>query len=146
MKLKIDQTKLLAEQAELSLFASQPDAFNQPDFAQKMRRLNELNELLDLIKQDERLSTQRGESLELLSGDDKELAELAEQELAEIDQQIKQIQAQLAKMLMPTDPNDDKMRLWKFALGLVAMRLGYSRLSFTEHIYVTLSNTIFVPN
>lgn len=117
MKLSIDKTKLLAEKDELTTFSAEPNAFHQPEYADKMRRLSELTEILDLIQQSELLEAQKTEAQELIHGDDIELAELAQQELAETEQKIEQINQQLTQILTPADPNDNKNAMVEIRAG-----------------------------
>lgn len=117
MKLHIDKTKLIHERDELSTFAAEANAFNQPDFASKMRRLSELTDILDLIKLDEKLGLQKTKALELLTGEDSELTELAQQEIIQIDQQIDQIDYELAQILTPSNPNDNKNAIVEIRSG-----------------------------
>lgn len=117
MKLQIDKTKLLDERNELTAFSSEPNAFNHPDYANKMRRLSELTEILDLVKQSESLITQRDEAQKLVASNDGELAELAQQELMEVEQKLEQTNQQLTQILTPTDPNDNKNAMVEIRAG-----------------------------
>ncbi|MGI6612348.1 MAG: peptide chain release factor 1 [Candidatus Nanosyncoccaceae bacterium] len=117
MRLQIDKTKLLDEKNKLTAFSSGPNAFNHPDYANKMRRLSELTEILDLVKQSESLTTQRDETQKLVISDDGELAELAQQELTEIEQKLKQTNQQLTQILTPADPNDNKNAMVEIRAG-----------------------------
>lgn len=117
MKLQIDKTKLRNEHGELTAFAGEPNAFNQPDFANKMRRLSELTEILDLVKAGETLGFQKTEAERLLNGNDKELAELAGQELVEIEQKLAEIEQKLTQILTPSDPNDVKNAIVEIRAG-----------------------------
>ncbi len=98
---------LQKEREELTEFLSRPDAFSDPDFAKKNRRLTELEELITAGSRQSELKKQILEAKELISADD-ELAELAKEELPELEKELVQLDEQLFVMLTPKDPNDEK--------------------------------------
>ena len=105
IKLDIDQLK--NEQRELSEFLSRPDAFSDPDYAKKNRRLLELDELIATGERQAALKQHLQEAKELAGGND-ELAELAKDEIPTIEQELAEIDEKLFIMLTPKDPNDEK--------------------------------------
>ena len=105
ISLNIDE--LLAEKAELTKFLSQPDAYSDPEFASKSRRLNELDELITTGNRQQDLNKQIIEAKELMNGGG-ELAELAKEELPILETELEQINENLFIMLTPKDPNDEK--------------------------------------
>ncbi len=98
---------LKAEQSELTAFLSRPDAFSDPEFAKKNRRLTELEELITSAERQVQLEKQIIEAKELSGGGD-ELAELAKAELPELETELEQLNEKLFVMLTPKDPNDEK--------------------------------------
>lgn len=98
---------LKSEQQELSGFLSRPDAFSDPDYPKKTRRLTELEELIITGERQAALNKQLQEAKELSSGND-ELAELAKTEIPELEHELETIEEQLFVMLTPKDPNDEK--------------------------------------
>lgn len=98
---------LQTERDELTAFLSRPDAFSDPDFAKKNRRLTELEELLTLGSRRSELEKQILEAKELISADD-ELADLAKEELPELERELTALDEKLFVMLTPKDPNDEK--------------------------------------
>lgn len=105
ISLNIDD--LLTEQQQLTDFLSRPDAFSDPDFAKKNRRLMELDELIISGKRQAALRQQIEEAKELSGGGD-ELAELAKAELPELEKELTDLDEKLFIMLTPKDPNDEK--------------------------------------
>lgn len=103
----LDHPALVAEKQQLADFLSRPDAFSDPDFASKNRRLSEVEELITTSQRRETLQKQIREAKELsVQGD--ELADLAKEELPELESELQKINEQLFIMLTPKDPNDHK--------------------------------------
>ncbi len=95
------------EKTELSAFLSQPDAFSDPDYAKKNRRLMELDELITAGERQVALKQQIEEAKEMSGGGD-ELAELAKAELPTLEKELSELDEKLFVMLTPKDPNDEK--------------------------------------
>ena len=106
-KISLNISELLAEQKELDTFLARPDAYADPDFTKKNKRLTELQNLLKKGMLRETLEAQLAEAKELAGGND-ELAELAKMEIADIEEQLPKLEEELFLMLAPKDPNDDK--------------------------------------
>ena len=106
-KITLNIDELTTEKAELDSFLARPDAYNDPDFSQKNKRLMELQNIIEKGTLRETLEAQLIEAKELAQGND-ELAELAKLEAAETEQQLAQLEDELFAMLAPKDPNDDK--------------------------------------
>jgi peptide chain release factor 1 len=107
MDIQLDIPALLAEKTELTDFLARPDAFSDPAFATKNRRLLELDELIALAERRTELEKQIGEAKELASGGD-ELADLAKEELPQLETELGELNEKLFVMLTPKDPNDEK--------------------------------------
>jgi peptide chain release factor 1 len=105
ISLNIDD--LQNEKTELSAFLSQPDAFSDPDYAKKNRRLMELDELITAGERQAALKQQIEEAKEMSGGGD-ELAELAKAELPTLEKELSELDEKLFVMLTPKDPNDEK--------------------------------------
>jgi peptide chain release factor 1 len=112
----LDHDSLVAEKQELTDFLSRPDAFSDPDFASKSRRLNELEELITASSRRMQLQKQIEEAKELSSGGD-ELAELAKEELPLLESELEQLEETLFIMLAPKDPNDEKNIIMEIRAG-----------------------------
>lgn len=103
----LDIASLQTEQQELSAFLARPDAYADPDYAKKTRRLSELDDLIATGQRQQSLVQQLSEARELASGND-ELAELAKSEIPQLETEIAELDEKLFVMLTPRDPNDDK--------------------------------------
>lgn len=106
-EIALDIDELQKEKADLTAFLARPDAFSDPEFATKNRRLLELDELITLAERRNELEKQIGEAKELASGGD-ELAELAKEELPTLETELASLGEKLFVMLTPRDPNDEK--------------------------------------
>lgn len=106
-KISLNIEELQAEKAELDAFLAQPNAYSDPDFSKKNKRLIELQNILEKGTLRETLEAQLAEARELANGSD-ELAELAKLEVAETEAQLESLEEELFAMLAPKDPNDEK--------------------------------------
>lgn len=96
-------------------FLAQPDAYADPEFASKSKRLSELNEILKLAKENEQLEKNIAEAEELLN--DAELGEMAKNDIEVAKGKIAENTATLEEMLIPRDPNDDKPVIMEIRAG-----------------------------
>ncbi|NCO10326.1 peptide chain release factor 1 [Candidatus Saccharibacteria bacterium] len=106
-KIALNITELQAEQAELDSFLSRPDAYNDPDFSTKNKRLTELQMLIEKANRRNTLEAQIEEAREL-SGGDSELAVLAKDEMEKASTELEALEEELFIHLSPKDPNNDK--------------------------------------
>jgi peptide chain release factor 1 len=106
-RIAINISELTTERDALTAFLSRPDAFSDPDYSKKNKRLGELNDLIGKAELREKLEKQLIEARELSSGND-EMAELAKSEAADAEAQLTRLEDELFLMLAPKDPNDDK--------------------------------------
>jgi peptide chain release factor 1 len=106
-KIQLDIANLEAEKNDLTAFLSQPDAYSDPSFTAKNKRLAELDTLLEKARQRHTLETQLAEARQLSGGSD-ELAELAKLEVIEIETTLEALEDELFTLLTPKDPNDEK--------------------------------------
>ena len=96
-------------------FLTQPDAYADPEFASKSKRLSELNEILKLAKENEQLEKNITEAEGLLN--DAELGEMAKNDIEVAKGKIAENVATLEEMLIPHDPNDDKPVIMEIRAG-----------------------------
>lgn len=106
-KISLNIEDLTAEKSELDTFLARPDAYSDPDFSKKNKRLIELQTILEKATLRQTLEAQLVEAKELAGGND-ELAELAKAEAEEATQQLATLEEELFAMLAPKDPNDEK--------------------------------------
>lgn len=106
-KIQLNLEQLTAEQSDLTAFLSQPNAFSDPAYAKKTKRLGELETIIGLAQRQAAVSKQITEAVELARGDD-ELAELAKQEVPALEAEFAALDDKLFTLLTPKDPNDEK--------------------------------------
>lgn len=106
-KISLNIDELTAEKNDLDAFLARPDAYSDPNFSVKNKRLTELQAILEKATLRATLETQLAEAKELSQGSD-ELAELARTEVADTEAQLAQLEEELFVMLAPKDPNDEK--------------------------------------
>lgn len=106
-RIELNLTDLTAEKQSLGEFLARPDAFSDPEFMKKNKRLSELDAIIAKATERETLEKQLAEAKELASGGD-ELAEIAKMEIPEDETKLEQIEQELFVMLAPKDPNDEK--------------------------------------
>lgn len=106
-KISLNIEELSAEQSALTEFLSSPNAFSDPDFAKKNRRLSELEELITAGNRQVELKQQIEDAKAMISNDD-EMSELAKEELPMLETELTDLDEKLFVMLTPKDPNDEK--------------------------------------
>lgn len=115
-KINLNIADLLNEKTELTEFLSRPDAYSDPAYSTKNRRLGELDDLITAGQRRMALEQQITEAKEMSGGGD-ELAELAKEELPTLQAELEQLDETLFVMLTPKDPNDDKNVIMEIRAG-----------------------------
>ncbi len=115
-KINLNFDELSAEKVTLTDFLSSPDAFSDPDYSSKNRRLAELESLIQKATLRTTLEKQLLEAKEL-SGAGDELAELAKLEIPDLEQQLDTLDEELFILLTPKDPNDEKNVIMEIRAG-----------------------------
>lgn len=106
-KINLNLIQLGDEKKQLVDFLSRPDAFSDPEFASKNKRLTELETLIILAERRSQLQKNIAEARELANGGD-DLAELAKEDLSASEDELQKLEDDLFIMLAPKDPNDEK--------------------------------------
>lgn len=106
-RIQLDEPALRAEQQELQAFLSRPDAFSDPQYSKKAKRVSELAEILEIVERQQQTAKQLQEARELAQHDD-ELGELAKEEIPTLEKAYADMDEQLFVLLTPKDPNDEK--------------------------------------
>jgi len=106
-RIELNIAELNAEKQALDNFLARPDAYSDPEFSKKNKRLIELQNLLEKGTLRDALESQLAEA-KLLAGGNDELAELAKQEITDIENTLPKLEEELFLMLAPKDPNDEK--------------------------------------
>ena len=107
--------KFEKEKDEIMEFLAKPEAYSDPNFAAKSRRLSEINEILDLNKKISQFSSGIEEAKLLV--DDPELGEMAKEDIEDLSKKLTEAQEKLDEMLVPRDPNDDKPAILEIRAG-----------------------------
>lgn len=115
-KIVLNLDELTDERQRLSEFLATPNAYSDPQFSTKNKRFSELESLIKIARQRERL-IKNIEEAKQLTGDSSELAELAKQELAESQSKLAKLEDEIFIMLTPKDPNDDKNIIMEIRAG-----------------------------
>lgn len=106
--MNLDFDALKNEKQEITDFLSQPNAYADPNFAAKNRRLQELDELISLGKKRDQLVSDIAEA-----ETDPDLAEMK----PDLEAELAATEARLTEMLIPRDPNDDKPAIIEIRAG-----------------------------
>lgn len=113
--MNIDFQKIIEEKEEIEAFLATPDAYASSDFAEKSRRLAEINTILELKKEIETLEQNLAEAKAL--AEDPELGELARADVETLTAKIAEKKAELEEILLPHDPADDKPAIMEIRAG-----------------------------
>ncbi len=115
-KINLDISTLRNEYEELSAFLATPQAYSDPAFSQKNKRLAELESVIEKAELRNSLEQQLVEARELSAGND-ELAELAKSEASETEEKLAALEKELFIMLAPKDSNDEKNIIMEIRAG-----------------------------
>ncbi|MEJ2219264.1 MAG: peptide chain release factor 1 [Desulfobacterales bacterium] len=98
-----------ARYLEIEKDLSNPEIVNDRQAYQKLVREHaELNKIVSVFKEYQKVLEGIEDSTELLQDSDSEIKELAREELNELNQSKDRLEDDLRKLLLPKDPNDDK--------------------------------------
>lgn len=111
----LDFQKFENEKVEIEAFLAQPEAYASPDFAEKSRRLAEINGILDLAREIEQAKRNLEEATELVN--DPELGEMAREDVRVLGLKVDDLSAELEEKLLPHDPADDKPAIMEIRAG-----------------------------
>jgi peptide chain release factor 1 len=99
---------LREEHAALLKKMQSPDIYTSKDYPKLARRESELSKILGLFDEIKELISQLHEAKTLTVEADEDLAELARAEERDLEEKIIEAEANLAEILTPKDPNDEK--------------------------------------
>lgn len=100
--------QLQSEIENLKTWLAEPEAYARPDFAEKSRKLNDLEALFNLYSRVDSLETQLNDAQELSASDDEEMAAMAAEEISAVEKNLAAAKEELEAALTPKDPNDNK--------------------------------------
>ena len=90
---------------------------NRQSYQKLIREHAELNKIVSVFKQYQRILQGIEESTELLQDSDPEIKNLAREELSALDRNKDRLEDDLRKLLLPKDPNDDKNVIFEIRAG-----------------------------
>lgn len=114
MDLKVFEN-LALEKTEIEQFLAMPDAFSDPNFATKSRRLAEIEKILALKSSIDQHEALLAEAHELAN--DPELGSLATTDIEIYTAKLAEETATLEELLLPHDPADDKPVIMEIRAG-----------------------------
>lgn len=102
------EQSLRDEYAALQERLQDPAVFSTKNYPKLAKRSSELEKTLELFTTKTKLTANK-EEVTLLSQDaDSEISEMAKEELIDIDAQLEKVETDLALLLTPKDPNDER--------------------------------------
>lgn len=116
MNITLDLASLETEYQAISKFLAQPNAYADPAYTLKNKRFTELQELISLAEQRDKLTKNLHDARQLASNGG-ELAELAKQEIITNEEELAELEEKLFVLLAPKDPNDDKNIIMEIRAG-----------------------------
>ena len=110
-----DFEKLETEKRGIEAFLAKPDAFADPEFAAKSKRMAELTGIFELKAQIEADEKALSEAKELLN--DAELGELAKDDVENLTKKLGTEKAEMEEKMIPRDPLDDRPAIVEIRAG-----------------------------
>ena len=114
-QMNIDFQQLEQEKTKIERFLAQPEAYAAADFAEKSRRLAEINVILELKRAQEQAAKNLAEAQALV--DDPDLGELARADVEKWTAEQERLAQELEEKLLPHDPADDKPAIMEIRAG-----------------------------
>lgn len=101
------QEKSLREElAELETKLQDPSIFSGKNYPKLAKRKSELDKVVRLFDEKQKLLDDKASAEELLNGPDGEIRDMAKSEIETLESQLKDNESKLAEALAPKDPND----------------------------------------
>ncbi len=102
------QQHLQEEYNSLQEQLNDPAIFSSKNYPKLAKRVNELEKTLNLFKEISQLKDHSSEALTMSQDSDAEMVAMAKDELAQITAKIERAEQELALLLTPKDPNDER--------------------------------------
>ncbi len=110
---------------ELERLMVEPDVLGDSDrFRELSREYGELEPIVRVWNDYQRLDQDAGEAREMMADGDRELRAMAEEEMARIDARQQALKAELERLLLPTDPNDERNIFLEIRAGTGGQEAG----------------------
>lgn len=103
-----NEQDLRREYADLQAKLQDPAIFSSSSYPKLAKRQSALERIVTLLDQRNSLNSNIIEAKTMISGDDSELASLAKDDLAESEDRLGVVEVELAELLTPKDPNDER--------------------------------------
>jgi peptide chain release factor 1 len=82
--------------------------FSSSEYPKLAKRQAELEKVVGLFDEQQKLLAQLEEAKKMVGGDDAEMVEMATVEVSELETKILDVKAQISELLIPKDPNDER--------------------------------------
>jgi peptide chain release factor 1 len=123
---------------------SRPDFHLNPSFSASSRENRDLSNKIDKIREWERARTELSHADDMMRLPDAEIAALAKKEKAELEEKCSGLEAELMRILIPSDPNDEKNIILEIRAGaggdessLFAMELARMYMRYAQNLGFT---------
>lgn len=94
---------------ELEGLLSDPEVVSRQGVYQKYaKEHSDLTQLVELIRQDEKLQAHIADTRDLLQETDEEIRAMAKEEMPRLQQELAELESKITILLLPKDPNDEK--------------------------------------
>jgi len=103
-----EQSKLIEEAKEIEKKLLDPNIFSSRNYPQIAKRKNQIQTILDLFQEKEKISEDISKNRNLLESDDKDLVQLANLEKQELEDKLSLVTDKLQEALVPKDSNDER--------------------------------------
>ena len=135
---KLDELEKKFKDLELKL--SDPEVISNPAELQRLAKEHaELSKIVEKYREYKEVLRRMEDAMSLCDDDDEELRELAKEEVAQLKQVLETLEEELAFLLLPKDPDDDKSVIVEIRAGAGGEEAALLPLTFIECTYVTLS-------
>ncbi|HSW80721.1 MAG TPA: peptide chain release factor 1 [Candidatus Saccharimonadales bacterium] len=102
------EKSLRSELAELEEKLQDPTIFSDKNYPRMAKRRSELENIVGLFDEKQKLLSDKSSAEELLGSPDGELQDMARTEIETIEGQLRHNESKLAEALTPKDPNDER--------------------------------------
>ena len=103
----IKEQSLRNEYQALQEKLKDPAVFSTKNYPKLAKRSSELEKILELFENVQRLKTNKEDATLLSQDTDTEISQMAKEELSEIQSDLDKIESELAQLLTPKDSNDE---------------------------------------
>ena len=113
---KLDELEKKFKDLELKL--SDPEVISNPAELQRLAKEHaELSKIVEKYREYKEVLRRMEDAMSLCDDDDEELRELAKEEVAQLKQVLEKLEDELAILLLPKDPDDDKSVIVEIRAG-----------------------------